>query len=86
MKNNGIIHNTKTFKRRMKRIGIKIEYAANMPWIYITKINGKTVTDKYYSEHYFTIGLVDKYGGFSFTKLPGIFKIIRKYKLDAMSN
>jgi len=44
----------KKFIRRLKRIGIEVELAANYPWIYLTTINGNVVKEKYMAEHGFT--------------------------------
>ena len=34
-------------KRRLDKIGIDVEFAANYPWIYIWKINGKRVKETF---------------------------------------
>ena len=70
---------------RLKSIGIKITVAANYPWIYITKINGKIVVDKYKSEHGFTIAYYAK-SGVSLVGTKRIFKLIRKYLNDGKNS
>jgi len=70
------------FVNRLNKIGIEIDFWNNFPWVYLTKINNKTVKEKYQSEYGFVIGYMpikpDK--DFQFTDLNEIFKIIRKYK------
>lgn len=70
------------FIARMKAIDINIELMGNYPWVYIRKINGKSVTEKFLANHGFTIGFYPtRYGGcFKFTDISEIFKIIRKYR------
>lgn len=69
------------FVSRLKNLGIDINLSSNFPWVYLTKINNKTVKEKYQSEYGFVIGYLpikpDK--NFQFTDLNEIFKIIRKY-------
>jgi len=43
-----------SFVKRLKRIGVEVELAANYPWVYLTKVNGVPVTEKFRSEHGFT--------------------------------
>ncbi len=68
------------FKQRLSKLGIEIEYAANIPWIYLNKVNGKRVVEKFYAEHGFTIAFLplndDK---MKILDIPETFKIIRKY-------
>jgi len=35
------------FRRRMDKLGIKCEFAGNIPWIYLEKVNGKRVTERF---------------------------------------
>ena len=42
------------FVKRLKRIGVEVELAANYPWVYMNKVNGVPVTEKFRSEHGFT--------------------------------
>ena len=71
----------KTLKKRLGRVGIDVEFAANFPWIYLYRINGKLVKERYKAEHGFTIAFLparrDK--PFHFTELNVIFKLIRNY-------
>ena len=70
-----------TLKNRLSKLGIEIEYVANFPWIYLNKINGQAVEEKYEANHGFTVAFLpvraDK--DFHFTDLGVIFKLIRKY-------
>lgn len=45
-------------KRRLSKIGIEVTYEANYPWIYLYTVNGKRVTDNFYSYHGFTIAFL----------------------------
>lgn len=71
----------KIFRNRLIKIGIEVEFFSNVPWIYLYKINGKTVKERYFAEHGFTIAFlpVRKDIPFHFTDLREIFKLIRKY-------
>jgi hypothetical protein len=70
-----------TFITRMKRLNINIELVVNYPWVYLNKINGKYVTEKFRSEHGFTIAFlpIKKEGKMEFTNISEIFSLIRKY-------
>jgi len=46
------------FIKRLKKIGIEIELAGNLPWIYLQRINGKHVTEKFMAEHGFTLAFL----------------------------
>ena len=69
-------------RNRLLKIGITIEMFSNYPWIYLDKVNGNVVKEKYFANHGFTIGFNPARVGdvFSYTDLTQIFKIIRKYK------
>lgn len=71
-----------TFVKRLKRIGIDLQLIGNTPWIYIDKINGKKVTEKFEGNHGFTVAFQPVRVGkeMSFTDLTTIFNLIRKYK------
>ncbi|MEA3317693.1 MAG: hypothetical protein U9R54_07015 [Bacteroidota bacterium] len=68
-------------KKRLAKIGVNVVFGANYPWIYLEKINGQLVTEKYEAEHGFTIAFlpVRRNIPFHFTELSVIFKLIRKY-------
>jgi hypothetical protein len=67
---------------RLKKININVEVWCNYPWIYLYKVNGNKVKEKFDSEHAFTIGYLPVRAdrSFTFTDLKEIFKIIRKYR------
>lgn len=69
------------FVNRLSKIGIDITLAANIPWIYISKINGKPVTEVFQSNHGFTVAFlppqIDK--DLFFNDIGETFKLIRKY-------
>jgi hypothetical protein len=64
------------FIKRLKAIGIVVELFGNYPWIYLDKINGKRVTEKFYSDHGFTIAFLPVRIGqeLEFTDITEIFK------------
>jgi hypothetical protein len=68
-------------KKRLNKIGVDVEFVANFPWIYLYKINGQLVKERYESEHGFTIAFlpVRRNKPFRFTDLNEIFKLIRKH-------
>lgn len=43
-----------TFVRRLKKIGIEIELIGNYPWVYLDKVNGVRITEKFEGNHGFT--------------------------------
>lgn len=69
------------FKDRLKKLNIDIEFVGNYPWIYIDKINGRKVVEKFQSNHGFCVGFlsVKSDGGFNFTDLTKIFLLIKMY-------
>ena len=70
------------FIRRMNKLNINLELVSNYPWVYINKINGKHVSEKFQSEYGFTICYlpIKNDQQIKFTDLSEIFKLIRKYK------
>lgn len=70
-----------TFLNRLKKIGIELELCCNFPWVYIDKINGVKVTEKYESNHEFTLCFlpIRENQEIKFTYITEIFKLIRKY-------
>ena len=66
---------------RLRKIGIDIELIGNIPWIYLRKVNGNTVKEKFNADHGFTIAFYPLKGQkMELTDTTEIFKIIRKYK------
>ncbi len=72
------MNNLGLFMKRMKSINIKLECSINYPWVYIDKINGKRVKEKYFSEHKYTIAL-ETSDKFFKDHLGETFSLIRKY-------
>jgi len=67
---------------RLAKIGINIKLAGNYPWIYLTSINGKIVTEKRDSNHGYNIAFEGTKPGhpyYRFTDIRKTFKLIRKY-------
>lgn len=68
------------FIRRLKRLGVDIELSGNFPWIYLYKINNKTVQERYHANHGHLIGFYPKDGEhFKFDDIKHLFKTIRRY-------
>lgn len=63
--------------KRLKKIGVDIELAGNYPWIYLVKVNGKRVTEKFQANHGFTIFYLH-HKGTVFSDRREVFKMIRK--------
>jgi len=40
---------------RLRKIGIDVELIGNIPWIYLRKVNGNTVKERFEGNHGFTI-------------------------------
>ena len=72
----------KVFVERLKKLGIEVKLQGNFPWVYITEICGKRVTEKFEGNHGFTLiflpGRNDSPPS-EFTDITEIFKLIRKY-------
>lgn len=68
-----------SLKRRLKKLGIEIEYAGNIPYLYLHKINGVTVKERFYAEHGWCIAFYGVKGKVSFNDLRETFKLIRSY-------
>ena len=69
------------FRKRLNKLDIEIEYAVNYPWVYLNKINGRVVKEKYEANHGFTVAFlpIRKNKPLVFTELKVIFELIRKY-------
>ena len=72
------------FVRRLKRIGIELELVANVPWIYLYKVNGNLVKREDYSGDYgYTVAWYPVRMGSEphlDADLKRTFNIIRKYR------
>ena len=71
----------KSFVEHLARLDIKVELVGNYPWVYLDKINGVKVTEKFRGNHGFTIAFepVKRGKKLHLTDIPEIFKLIRKY-------
>lgn len=70
------------FVERLKKIGIEVELTLNYPWIYLDKVNGKQVTEQFFSNYFFTLAFAPvRYGDESvkWVDLKETFKVLRKY-------
>jgi hypothetical protein len=76
------VNKLNTLVNRMNKINIQLELVDNYPWIYIDKINGKKVTEKFQGDHGFTIAFSPIRLGqpIELTDTKEIFNLIRKYK------
>lgn len=68
------------FQKRLRKIGIELEFAGNVPFIYLYKINGAHVKETYLANHGFTVAWYPTKvnGEIKFTDLQEIFKLIKK--------
>lgn len=80
--------NLDKFIGRLKKIDINVLLDGNYPWIYISSINGKSVTEKFNSEHGFTVAYLKSKANenddinnddVNFADISETFKLIRKY-------
>lgn len=71
-----------SFRRRMMKLGINIDFVGNYPWVYIDKINGKKVTEKFCANHGFTVCFLPIRNGqkMELTDIGEIMKLVRKYR------
>lgn len=69
------------FKERLKKLNIKIEISCNVPWVYLDKINGKKVSEKFMAKYGFTIAFLPIRNDqkIQFTNISKIFQLIRQY-------
>ena len=69
-----------SFVNRLKKIGIEVELKGNFPWVYLDKINGKQVTERFEGNHGFTVFFISIRVGEpdKITDIPTIFRQIRK--------
>ena len=74
------------FVERLKKIGITIELAGNIPWIYLNKVNGNRIKPEDYinANHGYTIAWYPVKLGekphLNWHDIKETFRIIRKYK------
>jgi hypothetical protein len=68
------------FTNRLNKIGISVELVGNYPWIYLSKVNGVSVGEKFMSNHGFTLAFTPlKYGckDVEFSDVGEVFRVIR---------
>jgi len=67
--------------RRLRRLGIELEIGGNLPWLYMDKINGKPVTEKFNANHGFTVAFypMKDTDDIKISDISETFKLIRKY-------
>lgn len=68
-----------SFVNRLKKIGIEVELVGNFPWVYLDKVNGVKVWERYQANHGFTVFFMAIRQGQkdSLTNITTIFKKIR---------
>ena len=74
--------NLTIFVNRLNKIGISVELVGNYPWIYLSKVNGVSVDEKFMSNHGFALAFTPlKYGckDVEFSDNKEIFRKIREY-------
>jgi len=69
----------KSFIERLSKIGINVELISNYPWIYLDKVNGNKVKEKFQGNHGFTVFFLTK-DGVKITDISIIFNLIRKLR------
>lgn len=76
------MYKVEKFVKRLGKIGTEVKLGWNIPWIYIEKINGECVTEKFLAEYGFTLAFLPVRKGrkLKFTDITEIFKLLRKYK------
>lgn len=75
-----------SFIRKMDKIGIKLTFSSNYPWVYLDTINGKKVKETYHSEHGYLIGYspIKVNQHFEFDDLHNLIELIRIYINEKM--
>lgn len=67
----------KKLKTRLNRIGIDVEFKLNFPWIYLDKVNGIRVTERFIANHGFTAAFL-RGEDVQFSDRKKLFREIRK--------
>lgn len=65
-----------SFHNRLAKIGIDVTFTGNYPWVYLDKVNGKVVRERYEGNHGFTVFFTGKED--TITNIPRIFKKLRQ--------
>ena len=66
------------FIRRLAKIGVGVELVANYPWIYLDRVNGTKVTDKFLANHGFTAFFANSENGCRFSDRRKVFRKVRQ--------
>jgi hypothetical protein len=69
-----------TLVNRLKKLNIELDLVGNFPWIYLERVNGKEVEEKFEANHGFCIAFVKPDNTLKLASISEIFKILRKYK------
>ncbi|MCY9874073.1 hypothetical protein [Vibrio barjaei] len=66
--------------KRLKKLGIEIEFGCNAPWIYIDSINNIRITETFAGNHGFTAFFLGKttHNDCKFSNIRKVFELIRK--------
>lgn len=72
------------FVGRLKKIGITVELIGNYPWVYLNKVNGVPVTERFHANHGFTAFFMPAKNGekVRFSDRKRVFEMIRRYAND----
>jgi hypothetical protein len=73
------------FVERLRKIGIEVELVGNFPWIYLDKVNGKKVTERFMARHGFTAFMLSVRPG-NKPKWSDIRKVFSKVRELASKN
>lgn len=70
-----------TFQRRLRKIGVDVEFSVNFPWIYMVSVNGNhiNIEDRYMSNYKFTAFILAQNDEIVFLNRRKTFSIVRKY-------
>ena len=70
-----------SFYERLKKIGISVELSGNFPWVYLYKINGVLVKERFKATHGFCCFYqsTSREGKDRFSDRREVFKTVRKY-------
>jgi hypothetical protein len=73
-------NNIELLINRLKKLNIELEFFANYPWIYLDKVNGKKVKERYMGNHGFTAFWLtnNKQNPYQITDTKIVFKKIRE--------
>jgi hypothetical protein len=71
------------FINRLSKIGIKVQFVANYPWIYLDRVQNKMVQGTFQGNHGFTAFFLrirnDDPVKYRITDISTVFKKIREY-------